>query len=377
VIPGVRATLEGPTPGHYYEGDTNEDGYLLLQRVVASLGASHLTLSKPGYVDVSVHVDLVTLPQVENQAIRVGSKPKTATDIVLPALERAIPAPLPFTPFRGGFCIAGALPGIPFGDGRRIWTPAFGCYQGVHAIWQDRMLEAGLQRGHTWFEIQVSGRPYGSDYPELDLDITRIVHDLVKIRRAGGRSIIAFRDDLGPDCSYLKEVAAETQELVDAVMGIYESNGVFAETDGSYSARTYAQVESVLRQQRALWPGAINAFHSTAQNNGTRGFGEQDFWARMQGIVDVYFLQQTAWTQPLADVSDRAQDFTERLMGGKAGWPVLPYGVVMFEEVTSKTYRGMSEAEGAAIVDALMEWPLKSGEARRCTGYMDNGTVHV
>src|SRR4051812_27296185 len=92
VIAGVVVDLEGPTPGHYYSGVTNEDGYLALE-VAASLGASQLTLTKAGYVPYSVHVDLVTLPWVANQSIRVGGPRRDATDICLPALEADMPAP--------------------------------------------------------------------------------------------------------------------------------------------------------------------------------------------------------------------------------------------------------------------------------------------
>jgi len=287
--------------------------------------------------------------------------------IALHAAPVVPPVPLD-QPFHGAFCIPDALPGIPFGDGRRIWTPAFACYRGL-GDWQDRMIAVLQARRYTWLEYQLSGRPYGSDYPEIPLDVAAIVADLTKIRQAGLGTIIAFRDDVGTDCAYLQPVADATQDLVDCVMGIYESNGVFAEPDGSYSAATYAKVEDVLRQQRALWPRAINAFHSTSQMNGQRGFGERDFWARLMPIVDVYFLQQTAWTSTLADTANRAQDFTERLMGGKSGWPVLRQGVVLFEETTSRTYRDWTEAQGVAMMDALLGLITP-----RPVGFMDGGT---
>lgn len=271
-------------------------------------------------------------------------------------------------PWASAFCIPDALPGIPFGDGRRIWTPAFACYAGL-ADWQDQICAELRRRRYCWLEYLISGRPYNQDYPEIPLDVARTVADLTRIRRAGLSTIVAFRDDVGPDCGYLREVAAATQDLVDCTMGIYESNGVFAEPDGSYSAATYAQVEDVLAQQHALWPRAITAFHSTSQMNGQRGFGEHDFWTRVAPFVDCYFLQQTAWTSTLADTANRAQDFTERLMAGKAGWPVLREGVALFEETTSKTYRGWTEAQGVAVMDQLL-----SLITPRPVGFLDGGT---
>lgn len=288
---------------------------------------------------------------------------------------------LPFTPFRGAFCIPGALPGIPYGDGARIWTPAFGCYANnggsgpAPVDWQDKIIEETKRRGYTWLAYQISGRPYGNDYPELALDPDRTVRDLRKLHHAGLHTIVAFRDDVGTDCAYLQAVADVTQGLVDATMGIYESNGVFDWDE--------AKVLSVLAQQHQLWPNAICAFHSTSQDNGGRGFGEADFWRKAAAVgVNCYFLQQSCWPRRMVDgeretqanaereAADRAEDFVSRLQYGLHGWPILPHGVVLFEETTSRTYRDWNESAGVNVMDELFRLI-----PHRPAGFMDSGSI--
>jgi hypothetical protein len=270
-----------------------------------------------------------------------------------------LPAPpLPFVPFSGAFCIPDALPGIPFGDGNRIWTPAFGCYP---EHWQHRICDEMRLRRYGWLEYQVSGKPYREDYPELAVDPARVVHDLVLLRQRGLRSIMAF-DDTKEDLTYLEPIAAVTQDLVDCTMGLYEVNGVF-DWDEDRVAR-------VLERTKQLWPKAINAFHSTSQDDGGRGFGDKTFWLRVAPFVDVYFLQQSAWNHSFAATVDRAMDFALRLIPGSNGWPKLKYGMILFEETTSVTYRGLSETYGIHIIDQLL-----AAISPRPTGFMDGGTV--
>jgi len=266
-------------------------------------------------------------------------------------------APLPFAPFAGAFCIPDALPGIPYGDGKRIWTPAFGCYS---SDWQDRIIEETRKRHYSWLEYQVSGRPYGWDYPELAVDPARVVRDLTKLRLAGLRSIVAF-DDTREDLGYLEPIAAVTQGLVDCTMGIYEVNGVFDWDE--------ARVLRILERTKQLWPKAINAFHSTTQDNGSRGFGERPFWDAAAPFTDVYFLQQSAWNHEFASTVDRAEDFCYRLIPGNNGWPKLRYGVVLFEETTSVTYRGEPESYGVGMIDRLL-----AAIPTTPSGFMDGGS---
>lgn len=365
VIPGASARLNGPTPPQWYTfPPTNSDGYAVVADVDDALSDSGIEVTCPGYEPVSVHVRLTSIldrtgPQ--NQTIRFGGGPTDPYDIVLPALVPSVPAPLPFVPFTGAFCIPDALPGIPFGDHARIWTPAFGCYRGTP--WQGAMLAEIVKRGYGWIELQVSGNPYHTDYPEIPLDVPAMVADLIACRKAGVRTILAFRDDQGPDLSYLAPLAAATQGLVDCVMGIYEMNGVFQDNIDT--------VASVLHQQRVLWPKAITAFHSTTQDDGSAGFGDSAFWNRVAPDVDVYFLQQSGWNHAVAATADRCSDFAWRLNNGHNGWPQLKYGVVEFELTTSVTYRGQPEAYGVQMMHDV--FAAMTDPTAKPTGFMDGG----
>jgi hypothetical protein len=364
VIPGASARLNGPTPDVWYDYPlTNSDGYAVLN-IEDGLGDSQVEVTCPGYTPVSYHVHLTSVRDpggAQNQTIRFGGGAPDPNDITFPALVPTVPKPLPFAPFTGAFCIPGALPGIPYGDGARIWTPAFGCYRGTP--WQAQMLAETTKRKYGWIELQVSGFPYRSDYPELPLDVPAIVADLVACRVAGLRTILAFRDDQGPDLSYLAPLAAATQDLVDCVMGMYEMNGVFQDD--------IPTIASVLHQQRVLWPNAITAFHSTTQDDGGAGFGDSAFWNLVAPDVDVYFMQQSGWAHPVAATADRFYDFAWRLNNGHNGWPKLKYGVVEFELTTSVTYRGQPEAYGVQMMHDV--FAAITDPTAKPTGFMDGG----
>src|SRR6185295_13082808 len=84
--------------------------------------------------------------------------------------------PLPnLKDWKGAIVIPDALPGIPFGDGRRIWTAAYGCYD---HDWRALIRNAYAQRGYTHFVYNCAGLPYAGDYPELADDPMRVERDL-------------------------------------------------------------------------------------------------------------------------------------------------------------------------------------------------------
>lgn len=306
-------------------GLTNADGYILSPFSHVS-GPSYVRVLASGFAPAVYQFSFDN----KDQEIHLGGPDNFGppNTIHLPALsfrQSALPAVPVQYPFAGALCIPDTLKS--YCGHNRYWSTAFGC---LNRQEQSEWLDLLDERKYKWQFYQLSGSPYHGDYPELPLDINRIVSDLSYIRSRGFGTIINFRDDVGTDCSYLRPVAEATQGLVDCCMGIFESNGVFDWDED--------KVVSVLWQQHQLWPKAINAFHSTCQNNELRGFGEKSFWDKVSSFVDVYFLQQNAWDYPAASVANRAQDFVERLQGGVAGWPILKYGVILAEETTTATY---------------------------------------
>lgn len=317
---------------------------------VPVLEAALLSVRCDGY---KTHFEYITTTS-EDQKIDVVLQPFNNPASWRPAQEA-------YTNIRGAFCIPNAVPGIPYGDNKRIWTPAFGCYSG--SDWQTRIIEQTKNRNYNWFEYQLSGKPYHDDYPELELDVDRIVYDLNLLHRNQIGTFIAF-DDRILDLSYLAPVAARTQKLVDFIWGIYELNGVVNWNED--------EVIRILKAQHELWPDAHNGFHSTSQDNGGRGFGERPFWLRAvnEAHVRIYLLQQAAWTRTLESTADRATDFGIRLQGPHAQWIQLEDGMCLAEETTTVTYRTEPESYGVSVMNQLMGMVHP-----RPIGYMDGGSV--
>lgn len=370
VIPGAACRLQGPTPDQWYDGTTNADGYVAWT-VAGSLGDSHVQIVAAGYAGVSQHVHLTCDQEggARNQSIRFGAGVSDLDDLLFPALTRLAHL-LPARPLYGAFCIPGALPGIPFGDGKRIWTPAFACY--ANSTWQDRMLDAIVARRYNVLEYQVSGFPYRGEYPEIPLDIRRTVDDLDRIHRRDVATMIAFRDDVGVDLGYLRGVAAATQDLVDYVMGIYECNGVFKDGTG-------ASVLAMLVQARTLWPRAKLGVHFT-DLMGSESYGLVDWQQAVdRANLNLLLFQASGWAYTPAQVAARVADYTRRLGGpGWHGYPTLSDGINLFELTTSKTFwDGMTEAEGVAYTDAVRACPMAPDGgvwSVPVTGFLDGGT---
>ena len=283
-------------------------------------------------------------------------------------LHLPVPVP-PVNPnhWQGAFCIPNTLPGIPYGDGTRIWTPAFGCYS---QVWQDRIITEFKHRGYTHFEYLISGFPYSNHYPYLPADTTRIVFDLYKLKQAGLATIVAFDDSRGEDCSYLTDVAAHTQDLVDWVMGIYEVNGVLKDPN---------KVLDVLKQSHALWPKARIAVHFTPLDEGNESYGLVDFQrAKDEAGLQALLFQSANWNHP-DEIISRIRDFQLRLQVGYHSW-AHPFDIVAFELSTSRTYRDWTEGQGVSLSDYVMQqtslpFTQEGFTTIPLTGFCDGGTV--
>ena len=277
--------------------------------------------------------------------------------------------PLKWDPPRGAFCIPNGAPGLPFGDGRRIWDPAFACYDVPD---QQRILNAHLDRGHNTLEYQLSGWPYHQDYPEIPVNPYQALADLTLIKQYGLQTMVAFDDTRWPDLSYLAPVARLTQHVVDCVMGIYEVNGVVQDLEVYFS---------ILEQSKALWPRAKQAVHLMDVMGGeSYGFFTADGWRRCRDLgLNLFLLQAAGWRYTTSAVAARIADYTRRLGGPEMhGYPTLSDGVVQFEVVTTELYHeGWSEAQGVAFNDDVRrqvpghpDGPFVSVPV---TGFMDSG----
>jgi hypothetical protein len=287
------------------------------------------------------------------------------------------PPPLPAESvrrkWRGAFCIPDALPGIPFGDGKRIWTPAFGCYAGTP--WQDRIIDEFKKRRYTHFPYNWMGTPYRDQYPVMDSDPDRAYADLLKLRTAGMVPVVFVgQDDRGTDLSYAKAFAARCQALVPVVVPMWEINGPLRNANKDQEER---DITSVTEQTHDLFPSALLYMHFTPGHGSASYRDEGAWWTDMfnRGIIRGGLLSQD-WDPannrptPKEQAAAGLQNTAEHLRG-RIGSFHCDLDNVAFEHTTTATFhQGMSEQEQRAYTDYLM------AHAPGIVGFCDGGTVN-
>ena len=176
---------------------------------------------------------LGTWDQVHVLTVDVGPDPvvvatQTWQGFSIEVLEQPVPPPAPadLRLWRGSFCIPDALHGIPYGDGKRIWTPAYGCYD---EVWRSKMREAYRARGYTHFVYNCAGLPYANDYPELADDGDRVRRDLIELREAGLIPVVCATDDRNP--WVLCESFVVNTDLIPICFPVWEMNGPLGNPD--------------------------------------------------------------------------------------------------------------------------------------------------
>ena len=266
----------------------------------------------------------------------------------------------------GAFCIPDAFTAIPYGDGRRIWTPALLCYDDID---RDRIYTALAARGYTHVPILLSGRPYGDMYPTIPFSAPFASFIIHEMQARGFVPVLAFDDARGPDCSYLQPLADLTQTGPLVIMGPYEIN------DGN---RPDADLRSILVQKFALWPNAVQAVHFTPGHGSGGGPTEWEWWQWAHDVCGIRIhLAQEAWFDDPRMSGIGMQDNARRLVGDVGGavppaWSNMqsrPIATVRFEQTTSRTLHGqMTEAQAIAFDHVAKQY------CPHTIGFCDGGT---
>lgn len=249
-------------------------------------------------------------------------------------LSESIPPLPPLLPWRGAFVIPDALPGIPYGDNRRIWTPAFTCYD---ANWQQKIIQAFKARKYTHFVYNCAGSIYHNDYPYVPDDPARVRRDLLTLRAAGLIPVVCACDD--QDGGSVTPWASFTanQDLIPIAFPGWECNGYFGvaeqQPDGSFTGR----IIDAMRNTRASAPNAKLYYHFTA-GHGAPGSPERASWQYVHQAFNVSgLMSQDAGYDRNPESGDPIgtaaglQDTAERL--GSIGLEN-----VAFEQVTYPVY---------------------------------------
>lgn len=255
--------------------------------------------------------------------------------------------------WRGSFVIPDALPGIPYGDGRRIWTPAYGCYDDV---WRARIREEFAKRGYTHFVYNCAGLPYGGDYPELRDDPARVVRDLAEIRAAGIVPVVCATDDRAG--GRLAQSFVASGALHDICFPGWEFNG-WLDTEG---------MKRCIADTRHAAPRADCYIHFTP-GHGSISADEIQGWRWCQAIGVVGLLSQDDhWRDPKV-TGEGLQGTALRLSGQIPGWEGMDLLNVAFEQCTTPVYHdwwGWDEA--AQIQFARQMLPYCPSIAGWCDG---------
>lgn len=283
--------------------------------------------------------------------------------------QAPLPPMPPLLPWRGAFVIPDALPGIPLGDGRRIWTPAFRCYQGT--VWQQRIIEQFKARGYTHFPYNCAGSIYHRDYlPDLPDDPYAVRRDLLMLLNAGIIPVVAACDDQNGGNVEPWQSFTANADLIPIAFPMWEINGPLgvatANGDGTYSGR----IITCIANTAAAAPKAKLYLHFTA-GHGAPGYpNERQSWRYVKGAFGVRGLlsqddgyNRNPETGDPVGTAAGLQDTAQRL--GEEGLEN-----VAFEQSTTPVYHhwaGWTEAHQRAYGAELMRL------APLTTGYCDGG----
>lgn len=177
----------------------------------------------------------------------------------------------PLLPWKGAFVIPDVFDDIPLGDGKRIWTPAFGCYT---RDWQAKIIAAFKARGYTHFVYNCAGQIYHNDYGYLPDDPARVRRDLLALRRAGLIPVVCACDDANGGNVVPWASFTANADLIPIAFYMWEQNGPMGvadrQPDGSYTGR----LTDCVRNCHAAAPKAKWYFHFTA-GHGAPGYPEE------------------------------------------------------------------------------------------------------
>lgn len=235
--------------------------------------------------------------------------------------------------FKGAFLIPDVFTpedNMPFGDGKRIWTPAFLCYNDEQ---QDRQIEEYKKFKYTHMVIEVGGKPYHDDYPELSDDPIVARKGIIKLLNAHIIPVVVATDDRNPDVVLNSYKACS--DIIDAGFVMWEMNGP---CQGD-SDRMFSITSKVMEAT----PNAYVGIHFTA-GHGSMGEPEGYWWHKCASIgISCLYSQDDGFNRnrDTGDPEGTAaglEDTARHLHGQVAGWGGLNLDNIAFEQTTYAVY---------------------------------------
>lgn len=270
--------------------------------------------------------------------------------------------------FKGAFCIPDVFSpedNMPYGDGKRIWTPAFLCYDDA---WQDKIIEKYKSFNYTHFVLEVGGAPYHGDYPDLPDDPAAARKAIIKLLNAHLIPVVVATDDRQPDV--VLESYKACADIIDSGFVMWEMNGPCQDD----SDRMFAITSLVM----LATPYAYVGIHFTA-GHGSMGEPEGYWWHKCASIgISCLYSQDDGFNRnrDTGDPEGAAaglEDTARHLHGQVAGWGGLNLDNQAFEQTTTPVYHkfpGWDGTKQRAYGDYL------NSHCPNIAGFCDGANVH-
>lgn len=177
----------------------------------------------------------------------------------------------PLLPWKGAFVIPDVFTDIPYGDGKRIWTPAYTQYDDG---WRARIRAEWKARGYTHFPYDCAGWIYHEEYGYATDDPQRVRRDLVELLNDGILPVVSACNDADGGSVVPFQSFTANADLIPIAFPMWEMNGPLGvaarQPDGSYTGR----IIDCIANTRASAPKAKLYLHFTA-GHGAPGYPEE------------------------------------------------------------------------------------------------------
>ncbi len=242
------------------------------------------------------------------------------------------PSPSEVNHYRGAFCVPDVFTDDPYGDNKRIWTPAFLAYNEQR---QDIIISKYLENypSLSHFVINLGGSTYHNDYPHINDDPAIARKAIIKLLNNKLIPICCATDDENPDV--ILESYKQNSDIIDDAFVMWEMNGP---CNGD-SDRMFAITKKTCEANPRIKP----KLHFTA-GHGSMGEPEGEWWKKCAAIgVGGLFSQDSGFERdPInGDPSGTAsglEDTAKHLRGEVPGWEGLNLINVGFEQTTTPVY---------------------------------------
>ena len=237
--------------------------------------------------------------------------------------------------FRGAFCVPDAWPGIRFGDGARLWTPAFLCYTDAE---QDEFIRRYKAANplYSHMVINLGGTTYHNDYPELPDDPAGARRGIVRLLNAHLIPVCCATNDNEPD--RVLDAYRQNADLIDCSFVMWEMNGPCQGDSDRMFAITKAVREAAQKAKTYI--------HFTA-GHGSMGEPEGEWWKKCAAIGIMGLFSQDDHWDDAANAAAGLEDTAAHLHGQRAGWEGLNLDNVAFEQTTTPVYHKYPGWDGA------------------------------